>query len=85
MDSNERTDNKVNNNTSGYFILEAGGLIISALGVYYQREAIMNAIGGKQKKSKEETNNKQPSTPAPPAAPPTPTRSKTQSRIREME
>ena len=31
-------------NTSGYLILGVGGLIVSALGVYYQREAIMNTL-----------------------------------------
>ena len=30
---------------SGYLILGVGGLIVSALGVYYQREAIMKTIG----------------------------------------
>ena len=56
------------------------GLLISALGVYRQREAILNAIGGKQKNKT--PNNKQPSTPTPP---PTPKRSKPQSRIRKRE
>ena len=46
--NNGNNGNKVNeNNTSGYFILGVCGLLISFLGVYYQREAIMNAIGGK--------------------------------------
>ena len=40
--NNGNNGNKVNeNNTSGYFILGVGGLLISALGVYYQREAII--------------------------------------------
>ena len=33
------------NNTSVYLILGVGGLIVSALGVYYQREAIMRTLG----------------------------------------
>ena len=49
-------DNDNNNSTSGYFILGVGGLLISAFGVYYQREALLSAIGYKQKKSEEETN-----------------------------
>ena len=31
--------------SSGYYILGIGSLIVSALGVYYQREAILNALG----------------------------------------
>ena len=65
------------NNTSGYFIRGVGGLPISALGVYYEREAIIKAISCKQK-------NKQPSTLISPLTP-TPTKLRPQSRIREME
>ena len=61
--SNNDNNNNNNNNTSGYFILGVGGLLISALGVYYQREAILNAIGGKQKNKT--PNNKHNSTPPP--------------------
>ena len=32
-------------NTSGYLILGVGGLLVSAMGVYYQREAIMKTLG----------------------------------------
>ena len=45
----ERTNTSNKINIIGYFIIGVGGLLISALGVY-QREAIINAIGGKQKK-----------------------------------
>ena len=61
------TTNAINNTTNtteqssnssintGYFILGIGGLIVSGLGVYYQREAIMRTLG----KSKN-TQTKQP-------------------------
>ena len=32
------------NSNSGYLILGVGGLIVSALGLYYQREAIMKTL-----------------------------------------
>ena len=34
---------------TGYYILGIGGLIVSGLGVYYQREAIMRTLGRSQK------------------------------------
>ena len=34
-------------NNSGYLILGVGGLIISALGVYYQREAILASFANR--------------------------------------
>ena len=43
-------------NTSGYTILAVGGLLVSAMGVYYQREAIMKTLKRKD-------------TPDPPAPP----------------
>ena len=38
-----------NNTNTGYLILGIGGLIVSGLGVYYQREAIMRTLGRSQK------------------------------------
>ena len=32
-------------NTYGYTVLAVGGLLVSAMGVYYQREAIMKTLG----------------------------------------
>ena len=32
-------------NTYGYTLLDVGGLLVSAMGLYYQREAIMNKLG----------------------------------------
>ena len=47
--SNQATDQSSTtntaNNTSVYLILGVSGLIVSALGVYYQREAIMRTLG----------------------------------------
>ena len=55
--TNNTNSNQVTNNTTdqttmtnnstntGYLILGVGGLIVSALGVYYQREAIMKTLG----------------------------------------
>ena len=40
----EQTSSSSSTNT-GYLILGVGGLIVSALGVYYQREAIMRTLG----------------------------------------
>ena len=39
------TSSNTTNNASAYLILGVGGLIVSALGVYYQREAIMKTLG----------------------------------------
>ena len=48
--TNTSTEQSSNNNTyTGYFILGIGGLIVSGLGVYYQREAIMRTLGRSQK------------------------------------
>ena len=50
------TEQSSNSSTNaGYFILGIGGLIVSGLGVYYQREAIMRTLGRSQK-----TQTKQP-------------------------
>ena len=38
-----------NNTNTGYLLLGIGGLIVSGLGVYYQREAIMRTLGRSQK------------------------------------
>ena len=54
------TSNDSSSNTSGYLILGVGGLLVSAMGVYYQREAIMKTLG-----------RNTPASAAPPA-PPTP-------------
>ena len=48
--TNNTTDQSSNNSTNtGYLILTVGGLIVSAFGVYYQREAIMRTLGKAQK------------------------------------
>ena len=39
------SDSSSSSNTSGYLILGVGGLLVSAMGVYYQREAIMKTLG----------------------------------------
>ena len=63
-----KPEEKLDSNNSGYYILGIGGLIVSALGVYYQREAILNAIG---------RNRQQTPTPAPPEPEPMPPEKKT--------
>ena len=50
----EATDNTTNtteqsSDNTGYYILDIGGLIVSGLDVYYQREAIMRTLGRSQK------------------------------------
>ena len=48
-EANATTEQSSNNSTNtGYFILGVGGLIVSGLGVYYQREAIMGTLGRSQ-------------------------------------
>ena len=47
--SNNTTNSTEPSSNAGYFILGIGGLIISGLGVYYQREAIMRTLGRSQK------------------------------------
>ena len=56
-------EEKLDSNNSVYYILGFGTLIVSGLGVYYQREAILNAIGH---------NQQQTPTPAPPKPAPEP-------------
>ena len=43
------TNSTEQSSNTGYFILGIGGLIVSGLGVYYQREAIMRTLGRSQK------------------------------------
>ena len=45
--STEQSSN--NSDNTGYYILGIGGLIVSGLGVYYQREAIIRTLGRSQK------------------------------------
>ena len=48
--TNNTTEQSSNNSdNTGNFILGIGGLIVSGLGVYYQREAIMRTLGKAQK------------------------------------
>ena len=48
--TNTSTEQSSDNNTNtGYYLLGIGGLIVSGLGVYYQREAIMRTLGRSQK------------------------------------
>ena len=50
----EQSSNSTTN--TDYFILGIGGLIVSGLGVYYQREAIMKTLGRSQKPAPAESN-----------------------------
>ena len=51
--TNNTTEQSSNSSTNtGYFVLGIGGLIVSGLGVYYQREAIMRTLGRSQKPKK---------------------------------
>ena len=43
------TSTEQSSDNTGYFILGIGGLIVSGLGVYYQREAIMRTLGRSHK------------------------------------
>ena len=48
--STNTTEQSSDNTTNtGYLLLGIGGLIVSGLGVYYQREAIMTTLGKAQK------------------------------------
>ena len=86
--TNQGTDqsnsSNTTNNTSGYLILGAGGLIVSALDVYYQHEAIMRTLGHSPK-------TQTTAAPAPSSTltvdvvDPTPARPKRKSGIRELE
>ena len=68
----ETTTNSINSATdesssnSGYLILGVGGLIVFALGVYYQREAIMKTLGRKEAAPAETAPPVEDSTPAAP-------------------
>ena len=59
-------------NISSYYSFGIGSLIVSALGVYYQREAILNAIGRNQQRNNTST-------------PPSPITSQQAPKIRHME
>jgi len=61
-------------NNSGYLILGVDGLIISALGVYYQREAIMSSLSSRIEEPKPVEN----------FAPP-PTKTLKRSTIRQID
>ena len=47
--NNATNSTEQSSDNTGYFILGIGGLIVSGLGVYYQREAIMRTLGRSQK------------------------------------
>ena len=51
MEPGTPKEEKLDSNNSGYHILGIGGSTVSALGVYYQREAILNAIGRNRQQS----------------------------------
>ena len=54
--TNNTTEQSSSSSTNtGYLILGVGGLIVSGLGVYYQREAIMSTLGRSQKKTQTTT------------------------------
>ena len=49
-DTNSTTNTtEQSSDNTGYYILGIGGLIVSGLSVYYQREAIMRTLGRSQK------------------------------------
>ena len=77
--TNSATNNTTeqSSNNTGYFILGIGGLIVSGLGVYYQREAIMSALG--------RSKNTQTKPPAPAESNNIVEEPKRKSRIRELE
>ena len=52
--NNTTNTTEQSSDNTGYLILEIGGLIVSGLSVYYQREAIMRTLGRSQKP---QTNN----------------------------
>ena len=72
------TEQSSNSSTNtGYFILGIGGLIVSGLGVYYQRETIMRMLGRSQKPKIKQ--------PAPAESNTVVEEPKRKGRIREME
>ena len=75
--NNTTNTTEQSSNTTGYFILGIGGLIVSGLGVYYQREAIMKTLGRSQTP---QTNQ-----PAPVESNTVVEEPKRKGRIREME
>ena len=81
-DQSSSSSPNTTNNTSAYLILKAGGLIVSALGVYYQREAIIRTLG---QSPKTQTTQSTPSS-TDVASPPPPAIAKAPKRKnREME
>ena len=71
------TNTTEQSSNTGYFILGIGGLIVSGLGVYYQREANMRTLGRSQ--------NTQTKQPAPDESNTVVEKPKRKGRIREME
>ena len=71
------TNTTEQSSNTGYFILGIGGLIVSGLDVYYQREAIMRTLGRSQ--------NTQTKQPVPAEANTVVEEPKRKGRIREME
>ena len=47
--NNTTNTTEQSSDNTGYYILGIGGFIVSGLGVYYQREAIMRTLGRSQK------------------------------------
>ena len=76
--STTNTSTEQSSDNTGYLILGIGGLIVSGLGVYYQREAIMRTLGRAQKPP--QTNQ-----PAPVESNHIVEEPKRKGRIREME
>ena len=54
--NNTTNTTEQSSDNTGYFVLGIGGLIVSGLGVYYQREAIMRTLGRSQKPPAESNN-----------------------------
>ena len=75
--NNTTNTSEQSSNNTGYFILGIGGLIVSGLGVYYQREAIMSTLG--------RSKNTQTKPPAPAESNNITEEPKRKGRIRELE
>ena len=65
--NNTTNTTEQSSDNTGYYILGTGGLIVSGLGVYYQREAIMRTLGQSQKTV--ESNTVAEDNPPPPPKP----------------
>ena len=67
--NNTTNTTEQSSDNTGYFILGISGLIVSGLGVYYQREAIMRTLGRSQKTVESNTTTLDVDNPTPPPKP----------------